>query len=513
MRMGSKKAFGIDIGKNAVSFVQLQKNGRQIKVVRAGCVPLEPAIMSDGVVQDPAALARVLKQLKIAETFANNDTVLTICAEPVLLQILNLPDSSPGEVRKFIQNEIRQYAVLPLKNIEMDYCGLRSSNAQAKRVLVGAAQSEHLSLAVKAIEKDNINVKAVEPAITAFIRACYDKVIKPAGEKNIMLLLIRDDVLNLCVYEKQKLEFLRTKKFEADIAASGQRSKWLKDEIESVVRFYELEKEAKEQNWQVFIACCPENQYSVQIAGEIRDRLLRQDVEIAAFENSLMDLAIEGCDNEQISPVAAGAAMKLLDENKSTIELNLLPKEIVSIKKSRKEKLIIANVAVCLFFLLFLQIAFLGRKSVEVNRDIGTARQKHFLVRMIGLVESKRNINRKTRLAANNLASISKIIEDKSWYNWSELLTELANITPQTVLIKKLQTENDNRIKIDGFAVNFEAVNGFVGLLEQSRKISSASLISAGQDTKPGGGLIDYSIVCCLTVSDLGSTPSRDGKE
>ncbi len=498
MRTGSKKAFGIDVCKNAVSFTELRKSGSQIKVVRAGNVPLDQAVVSDGVVQAPAALAEVLKQLKIAGTFKHSNTTLTICAEPILLQILNLPDSAPGEVRKIIQNEVRQYAVLPLKNIEMDYCGLKSSDAKTKRVLVGAAQTEHLSMTVKAVEKDNINVSVIEPAVTAFIRVCYDRIIKPQKEKNIMLLLVRDDSLNLCVFEKQRLEFLRAKKFEADIVGSEQRSSWLKYEVESVIRFQELEKKTKTQGWQIFIACSPENKYSTQIAGEIRSQIPRQDIEITAYENSLMDVVMKGDDDEEVSPVAAGAAMRLLDEDKSVIKLNLLPKEIILIRKATKEMLVIANVAACLLVLLFLQIAFLSRKSVEVSRDIYATKQKRIEVNMLKLAGSERNVSKRAKLAENNLAAVLKAVEDRSYHNWGKLLTELANIVPQTVLIENLQGKGDNIMEIDGLAVSYEAVNNLVGLLGQSKRINSASLVSANQVTRFGNRLIDYSIVCSL---------------
>ena len=191
--------------------------------------------------------------------------------------------------------------------------------------------------------------------------------------------------------------------------------------------------------------------------------------------------------------------MRLLDENKSIIKLNLLPKEIVSIKKARKEMLIIVNVAVCLLVLLFLRIAFLSRKSVEVNRDICATKQKRLEVNMLGLVESKRNVNEKAELAENNLATVLKVVEDRSYHNWAKLLAELANIVPQTVLIKNLQGKGDNIMEINGLAVSFEAVNDFVGLLGKSKGMSSASVASVGQNTKFGNGLIDYSIVCSLT--------------
>lgn len=499
MKMRSKKAFGIDVCKNAISFAELQRSGQQIKVIRAGSVPLGQAIVNNGVVQDPAGLAEVLKQFKIAGTLKHSDAVLTICAEPILLQILNLPDLAPSEARKFIQNEVRQYAVLPLKNVEMDYCGLKSSGDRPKRVLVGAAQTEHLSMTVKAIEKDNINVVAIEPAVTAFIRACYDRIIKPAKEKNIMLMLVRDDALTICVFEKQRLEFLITKKFETDIADSAQRSSWLKCEIESVIQFRELEKEAKPQGWQIFIACCPENKYSAQITQEIKSQTLRQDVEIAVVENSLMNVVMNGNDNSQIPPVAAGAAMKLLDEGSSGIKLNLLPKEIVSIKKAKNQMLIIANVAACLLVLLFLRIALLSKKSINVGQDIYAKKQKQIEVGMLKLIESKRNISEKARLAENNLATARKAVEDRSCHNWAKFLAELADIAPQTVLLENLQCKDGNIMKIDGLAVSYEAVNNFVALLGQSKRMSSVSLTSAGQSAKFGNGLIYYSIVCSLT--------------
>ena len=387
-------------------------------------MPLDQAIINNGVVQDPAALAGVLKQLKIGGTLKHSDAVLTICAEPVLLQILNLPDSSPGEAIKFIQNEVRQYAVLPLKNIEMDYCGLKSSDAQTKRVLVGATQTEHLSMTVKAIAKDNIKVLAIEPAVTAFIRICYDRIIKPAKEKNIILLLVRDDTLNLCVFEKQRLEFLRIKKFEACLAESQQRSSWLRSEIESVIQFHELEKETKTQGWQIFVACCPENKYSAQIAGEIKSQILRQNVEIAAFENSLIEGVIDSNDNEEISPVAAGAAMKLLDEGSSGIKLNLLPKEIVSVRKAKKEMLIIVNAAACLLILLFLYIALLSKKSINVSQHIYAKKQKQLNTNMLELVKSRKDISEKSRLAENTLAAVRRVVESRSCHNWAKLLAD-----------------------------------------------------------------------------------------
>jgi Tfp pilus assembly PilM family ATPase/Tfp pilus assembly protein PilN len=510
MRVNSKKAFGIDICKNAVSFVELRENNRQMEVVRAGCVHLDEAIVCKGVIQDPKALAKALKHSKIGGTFKHSEAVLTVCDEPILLQILNLPESSPEGAMKFIQSEVRQYAVLPLKNIEIDYCGLKSSDGQEKRVLVGAAKSEHLSLAINTIEKDNISTKAVEPAITAFIRACYDKVIRPVSNKNIMLLLIRDDTLNLCVFEEHRLEFLRIKKFETDIAVSEQRGGWLKSEVESVISFYELEKQTKAQGWRIIIACCPDNKYSTQIAGEIKSQIPQQHVEITAFENSMVNLVIDGNNKEEISPVAAGAAIKLLDEGPSGITMNLLPKEVVLVRRAKKEILIIVNVAACLLILLFMYIGLLSKKSIDISQYLYTTKQKQLNVNMLTLIGSKKDINEKAKFTENTLSAVQQAIKGRNYHDWSKILTELAETVPQTVLIQNLQGKGNDMIRIEGLAVDFESVSNFVSLLDKSKEMNSASLASVGQNTKSGNGLIDYAIVCFLkTATDFAPPGSR----
>jgi Tfp pilus assembly protein PilN len=118
---------------------------------------------------------------------------------------------------------------------------------------------------------------------------------------------------------------------------------------------------------------------------------------------------------------------------------------------------------------------------------------------MLELVKSRKNISEKAKLAENNLAAVRQVVKDRSYHNWARLLAELASAAPQTVLIQNLQSRGDNVMEINGLAVSFEAVNSFVGLLGRSEGISSASLVSAGQDTRFSSGLINYLIVCSLS--------------
>ncbi|MFA6186378.1 MAG: pilus assembly protein PilM [Phycisphaerae bacterium] len=496
--MKDKKVFGIDICTNSVSFVQLEKTGGKIKFLKCATVPLAQGIVRDGVVQDTSGLLGVIKSFNITGVLGHINSALTICAEPTLLQIFNLPDCSPGEVKKIVQDEVRQYAVLPLKNIEMDYCGLKSADSQAKRVLVGAAQSEHLNVTVRAFEKHHINVETIEPAVTAFMRACFDKVIRPMSGKNIMLLLIRDENLTLCIFKKQRLEFLRTKKFESDIISSAQRGIWLGRDMESVIQFYELEEGADAQPWRIIVSAFPDAKNNSQIADELKKTTSRQNVEISAFDNSMMDIEIGQNGQAAISPVAAGAAMKLLNGNSAGISLDLMPREIVSIKKARKEMLIIVNAAACLLLLLFAYIAFIGRQSTAVGREVYTQKQKQIETNMQQMIENRKDIDSRLGVMKNNLSIVNKAVEARSYHNWARLLSELARNVPQTILIQNLQGKGENVIEIEGLATNYDAVNSFMSNLSQNKMISEATLADAGQDAKYGSKFVGYKIVCSL---------------
>jgi Tfp pilus assembly protein PilN len=498
MNMKDKKVFGIDVCTNSVSFVQLEKTGRQIKFLRGATVPLAQGIVRDGVVQDTAGLVNAIKSFNITSTLGQISSALTICAEPTLLQILNLPECSPGEVKKIVLDEVRQYAVLPLKNIEIDYCGLKSADSQTKRVLVGAAQSEHLNITIRSLEKHHINIKTIEPAVTAFMRACFNKVIKPAGVKNVMLLLIRDENLTLCIFKKQKLEFLRTKKFESDIISSAQRGAWLGRDMESVIQFYELEESANAQPWRIIVSAFPDAKNNLQIADELKKNTSRQNVEVSAFDNSMMDIEISQNSETAISPVAAGAAMKLLNENSTGMSLDLMPKEIVSIKKARKEMLVIVNVAACLLLCLFVYIALISRKSTTVSHEIDIQKQKQVETNMQQMIMVRKDIDSKLGVMKSNLSIVSKAVENRNYHNWAKLLAELVKNVPQTILIQNLEGRGENVIEIEGLAANYDAVNSFVNNLSRSKMFGEATLADAGQDVKYSTGFVGYKIVCSL---------------
>ena len=186
-----KKAIGIDVCNGFVNVVSLERNFGKVSIVGHSRIAIKESAGGNGV-ENLKSIASAVKKSGLASYIRHSDAGMCLSLSPELLQILNLPDSSPDSAMRFIHDEIKQYAVLPLKNIKMDYCALRAAgSSEQKRVLVGASPAEPLGTITKEFEKDYLDVRLIEPAVVALIRACYNKVIKPARQSNVMLVLLR----------------------------------------------------------------------------------------------------------------------------------------------------------------------------------------------------------------------------------------------------------------------------------------------------------------------------------
>jgi Tfp pilus assembly protein PilN len=277
-----------------------------------------------------------------------------------------------------------------------------------------------------------------------------------------------------------------------------QRGVWLGRDMESVIQFYELEEGANAQPWRIIVSAFPDAKSNLQIADELKKNTSRQNVEFSAFDNSMMNIEIGQSSETAISPVAAGAAMKLLNENSAGISLDLMPKEIVLIKKARKEMLVIVNAAACLLLLLFVYLAFISRKSTVVSHEVYTQKHKRIETNMQQMIEVRKDIDSRLGVMKSNLSIVNKAVENRSYHNWAKLLAELVKNVPQTILIQNLEGKGENVIEIEGLATNYDAVNSFVSNLSHSKMFGEATLADAGQDAKYGSRFVGYKIVCSL---------------
>jgi Tfp pilus assembly PilM family ATPase len=495
----SKKVVGIDVSKDFVSVVRLERNLGKISLLGCSRVAIDKESLGGNGIERFKAVADAVKKSGITSYPRHCDAGLCFHSSPELLQILNPPDPSPDVTRRFIQEEIRQYAVLPLKNVQLDYCSLRSYDSSAqKSVLVGAAPIEPLTIAAKEFEKNHVDIRSIEPAAVALVRACYGKVIKPAGKKNIMLVLLHDENMSLCVFSEQRFDFLRTKKFDFDFSDPKEHIGVIAEQIESVVQFYEIEKTSEQKDWPVYLAGSFELSKAKEVVGHLKTHIHRQNIEISAIDVSDIDIISEGMKTDDFSPVAAGAAMKLLDVNDFGTGLNLLPNEICEIRTARRQLLAIINIAALIFVLIVIYMAILTKQTSSARNELIQSKQKHININIPQLIHTREDVNEATGRTAMNIETINTTLKDRTWHNWAFILNEIGTRTPQAVRIQNIESRDFSIVKINGLAINYNAIDDFISRLNSCKTINSAQLTDAKQNTQYGNSLTDYSIICSI---------------
>jgi Tfp pilus assembly protein PilN len=500
MKSSCKKAIGIDVCKNVVNVVRLERDGDKIILTKSMKIAVDNNIHISDSPLDFKLLTHTIKNLKLTSRLDHCDAALCLGSAPDLLQILKLPETTPHNMIKYIHDEIRQYAVLPLKDIKTDYCGLRTTAASdTKQVLVGACQAQPLVEVSSDLGKINVDIRLIEPAIISLIRACYKKVINASQNKNTMIALLRDNVFNICVFSDRKFDFLRTKKLELNNSQPDACAAMIAEQIESVLQFYELEKNLQRTDWQVFLACNPNSSDSVSISEQLKT-IIPDKIEINPVLPQHLNIIAKNDTITDFSAVAAGAAMELLDANDSEICINMIPDEISEIRKSNKNLLMIVNTAAVVLMLLFLHIAQLSIRTTQANTEIAKRAKTQSPVSITQLSREQADVNEQMLNISTHIENLEKIMPQNSRVSWAYVLAEVCRKVPQTVQIRNLKSNNLHSLTIEGIAVNYAALTDFINNLSGCKTITSAQLADTEQDVQYGNGFIDYSINCTIAA-------------
>ncbi|UCC22189.1 MAG: pilus assembly protein PilM, partial [Planctomycetota bacterium] len=238
----SRTSVGMYISDESIELALLRQTKDGVKLVEAASEPIPPGAVSNGVVKDPAILTKAVKNLKNRYKIGAQRTVVSLFARPVLTQIMDLPEDLPANIGQYVRKEVKHCAVLPSRNISLDYCGVPSqSRSGAKRVLVVATENEKVLRLIKALNEAGLNVEAVEPAELACARALYEKEIAPLVDSNVLVALVEGADITLTVFQNQTLDFIRRRNVAEDICQSKEGLARFTEEISAIIQYYNIE--------------------------------------------------------------------------------------------------------------------------------------------------------------------------------------------------------------------------------------------------------------------------------
>lgn len=495
----SNTALGIDLSSDRINLALLQKTKSGVKLIRTASGAVPAGAIKDGNIEDPAILAKAIRELKTKNKMRADRTAISLVASPVLLQILDLPEPFPSNIGQFVRDEVKNYAILPRENVVLDFCGMKSSfKSKARRVLVAAAENQKITEAAKTINSEGLGLEAIEPAALAYIRACYEtKIAKKIG-KNLIFAIVHNNTFTLCLFRNQSLDFLRTKKIETEVIESERYSEWLAEEIYTILQFYELEVLEKNDQWQITLitpdaACSPED-----LKKLLANNVEGVDLEVRRLEDAYLDTTIGNLElSVKPSAVAIGLAMKLLDTPCGGLNINLVPAVVDEIKVIRKQRFAIVKVAAVIFAIIFVYVGFISSKGQRTNRQIEEKKQTKQTQNMQSLVTKQIQLGEQISKISKDIRNINSVLKTVSPLNWGQILGDISHKIPKKVQIASLTSGGGSKMSLDGYALSYEAVNDFIDLLNKSKFIESASLAGTEQTYRSNGSL-EYFINCTL---------------
>jgi len=353
MKLGTKTALGVDISENLISMALLKTSGDSIQLLKTASGLVPNGAIKNGNIENPDALAKAIKSIKNRITIRSIRAVVSLLTKPVIVQIIDIPRQVPVNIRQFVEGQMKRYAVLPGKQMAVDFyrtSGTGSETSVASRVLAVATDAQKVAEMVKVCSKAGIIVEAIEPPLLAYTRAFYAGKIEGKFDCNVLIAILRDNTLTLGVYRRQALDYVRTNNISEEKAEPNKLCQYLAEQINAVIQFYDVDVPDSCAKWEItVVADCvqlPDN-----AEDSLKNRIAATDLQLLAGDDICQATAVSQSgkyahisEDNNLSPVVTGLAMKLLDKKTSNLGVNMLPPELVRLQTIQKEILITANI-------------------------------------------------------------------------------------------------------------------------------------------------------------------------
>lgn len=197
--------FGFDIGIHSIKVVQLKRAGHSTKVQGYGSCYFPRDAMSEGIVVDPAAMAKsikpLLKQLGYGK-LTSKRVIVGLPATKLFTRTLQVPQMDSADLAQAIHYEVEQYVPVPIADLYIDY-EILNTNLEGKDpqtdVLMVAAPRAIVDSYLTLFEHLGLEIGAIEANMTAVVRALLH-----SGDAGSSTLIINSGSVStdLTLYDK-----------------------------------------------------------------------------------------------------------------------------------------------------------------------------------------------------------------------------------------------------------------------------------------------------------------------
>jgi type IV pilus assembly protein PilM len=211
----TKQVVGLDVGSSSIKAVELQRNGKELEVIKLGLEPLAPEIVVDGAIVDTGQVSNTIARIFADKKIRTKNVATSVSGHSVIVKKLGLQPMTEEELEGAIQMEAAQHIPFDIGEVNLDY-----------QILDTAPDSPTMDVLLVAVKKDKIlnytNVVTLAgktPTIVdidAFaLQNVYEYNYDPPGDLTVALLNLGASVMNINIVKG------RIPLFTRDVSVGG----------------------------------------------------------------------------------------------------------------------------------------------------------------------------------------------------------------------------------------------------------------------------------------------------
>ena len=438
---------GLEINESKIALLSLKKRGGNLSISGTAVKDLPEGTIVNGVLQKTEIFTQLLSNLKKEsqpKRISNSYVVVTLPEQLIYLTTKPMPEISEDQIREALEINLNEFVPGDKEDIFWGYQVVDGKTS--KEVILASIKKNVLQNYLKAISAAGFVPIAIEPASMAAMRA-----FKP----------LKAPVLVLEIDEKSVLASFLERGAVRFSTGFGYDPKTIAVQIKKIISFYKAKSHVDE--------------IDVMLSGKKAEsalELLKTDlgdfVKLSQDEMLLKN-------NQNLSPVLLGSAMRGLLEQKEDRNLSLLPVGTAEGYQEKRALHFVGGISRLIIIVSILFIAiFYGFWGLLIYLDHTTTNQL--------ASTTKTKVDPQISDIAKNLSTLEPKIAyiqkvTGSFSPMAPYLTAIQSAQPSNVTLTGITlTKASNVINVTGNAVNRDALAAFKDGLDSSKTFSKVAL-------------------------------------
>jgi len=348
----AKKVTTLFIRDDAVNL--LVAEGKQI--TKWARLPLEPGLVSRGLVLDEAQVAVKVKELFKLEKVSTDKVIVGLSGLDSLYRLITLPELPEAVVAEAVKHEARRVLPMPLDEVYLAY-QLLPSPVGERHVFLAAFPRNLADALIRTLKQAGIEPYIMDLAPLALCRT----LAEPRG----IIVNARLDHLNIMVMEDRLPQLIRRLTLPGEAESLSEKLPTIIEELNRTVAFYNSSHQEKPIDSTMPVFVC----------GELAEAPESWQPLVSKLNYSVSPLSSPLESSEGLSPnefmVNIGLALKELSPEKwgmnlSLVNFNALPK--VYLPKPLRVGQFLFPVGIAVGIILVIFMAFLVWNSMAHNK-------------------------------------------------------------------------------------------------------------------------------------------------